>query len=34
MLFKFNYEYYLRVFFEDKTEPRLKSCSTNKLADK
>ena len=32
--FKLNYGYYPRVFFEEDIDPRSRSCSTNKLAEK
>ena len=32
-LFKLNYGYYSRVFFEKNIDPRSRSCSTNKLVE-
>lgn len=31
---KFNHKYYFKIFFENKADSYLRSCSTNKLAEK
>ena len=33
-LFELNYGYYLKVLFKEDVDPRSKSCSANKLAEK